>query len=117
MQARIELLQQLVKDAKNQIRNGFILGAVGLIFAAVGFVSYAEELLGFGSGWLALGTAGAAMLAVAFYLMIHADAQAVKWKKQLENAAPAAAPVAVKTPEAEAAVDNGDVYFDDLRIR
>jgi hypothetical protein len=89
------------------------LGAVGLVLAAVGFASYAEDLLGFGSGWLALGTAGAAMLAVAFYLMIRADTQAGKWKKQLENALPAAAPAAVKTAEAEAAADNGDVFFDE----
>ena len=82
-QARIALLKELVSDAKKQIRNGFVLGLLGLILASLGFFSFADSLLGFNTGWLAIGIAGAAMLTVAFYIMIHADKQEGKWKKQL----------------------------------
>ena len=107
--ARIALLQELIKDAKNEIRNGFILGLVGLLFASFGFFSYATSLLGFSLAWLALGMAGAAMVIVAFYAMIRADMQESKWKKELGNVASSA----VKGLEAEHFTDDGDEYFDE----
>jgi hypothetical protein len=108
-QAKSTLLQELVKDAKDQIRNGFILGLVGLLFASFGFFSYATSLLGFSPAWLALGMAGAAMVIAAFYVMIRADMQEGKWKRQLENVTSSA----VKSPEAEPSTDDGDEYFDE----
>jgi UPF0716 family protein affecting phage T7 exclusion len=107
-QARIALLQELIKDAKDQIRNGFILGLAGLLFASFGFFSYATGLLGFSPGWLALGMAGAAMVVAAFYVMIRADMQEGRWKRQLGNVASSA----VKSPEAESSTDD-DEYFDE----
>ena len=108
-QARIALLQELIKDAKDQIRNGFILGLAGLLFASFGFFSYATGLVGFGLAWLALGMAGAAMVIAAFYVMIRADMQEGKWKRQLENANSST----VKSPEAGPSTDDGDEYFDE----
>jgi hypothetical protein len=108
-QARIALLQELIKDAKDQIRNGFIFGLVGLLFASFGFFSYATSLLGSSLAWLVLGMAGAAMVIAAFYVMIRADMQRDKWKRQLGNVTSSA----VKSPEAEPPTDDGDEYFDE----
>jgi hypothetical protein len=108
-QARSTLLQELIKDAKDQIRNGFIFGLVGLLFASFGFFSYATSLLGFSPAWLALGMAGAAMVIAAFYVMIRADMQEGKWKRQLENVTFST----IKSPEAESSTDDGDEYFDE----
>ena len=108
-QAKIAFLEELVKDAKKEIKTGFILGLVGLIFASSGFFSYAADLLGFNLGWLALGIAGAAMVTGAFYIMIRADLQEGKWKKQLGNVGSSA----VKSPEPERSTDNDEKYFDE----
>jgi hypothetical protein len=108
-QARTALLQELIKDAKDQIRNGFILGLVGLLFASFGFFSYATDLLGFSPAWLALGMAGAAMVIAAFYVMIRADMQEGKWKRQLGNVTSSA----VKGLEPEASTDDDNEYFDE----
>ena len=108
-QARTALLQELVKDAKDRIRNGFILGLIGLLFASFGFFSFATDLLGFSLAWLALGMAGAAMVTAAFYLMIRADMQEGKWKRQLGNVTSSAS----KSPEAVASKDDGNEYFDE----
>jgi hypothetical protein len=111
-QAKIALLQELIKDAKTQIRNGFILGLAGLILASLGFLSYAESLAGFNLGWLALGMAGAAMVIAAFYLMIHADIQQDRWKRELGNATLATdTSSTAKSPEPEAS--ESDEYFDE----
>jgi hypothetical protein len=106
-QARTALLQELIKDARDQIRKGFIFGLVGLLLASFGFFFYATSLLGFSLAWLVLGMAGAAMVIGAFYVMIRADMQQGNWKKQLGNVASSA----VKSPEAEPSVD--DEYFDE----
>ena len=108
-QARIALLQDLIKDAKDQIRNGFILGLVGLLFASLGFFSYSTDLLAFSPAWLALGMAGAAMVIVAFYVMVRADMHKGKWKRQLGNVTSSA----VKSPELEPSTDDGNEYFDE----
>ena len=114
-QAGITLLKELVDDAKKQIRNGFVLGLLGLIIASLGFVSFAYDLLGFNPSWLALGIVGAAMLAVAFYIMIRADMQEDKWNKQLGGIIRNISPPAVtnSTPEPERSAENGDEYFDE----
>jgi hypothetical protein len=114
-QERIALLKELVIDAKKQIRNGFVLGLGGLILASLGFFSFVDSLLGFNTGWLTIGIIGAAMLAVAFYIMIHADIQEGKLKKQL-GAVPRNVPLsAIKnpTPAPERSAENGDEYFDE----
>ena len=108
-QASAAFLQELIKDAKAQIRNGFILGLVGLLFASFGFLSYATGTLGFSLAWLALGIAGAAMVIGAFYVMIHADMQQNRWKRQLV----AFASSAVKSPEATPSTVEGEEYFDE----
>ena len=108
-QARTALLQELIKDAKDQIRNGFIFGLVGLLFASFGFFSYTTSLLGFSLAWLALGMAGAAMVIAAFYVMIRADRLVGKWKRQLGNVTSSAA----KGPGAELSTDQGNEYFDE----
>jgi hypothetical protein len=108
-QAGTALLQELIKDAKNQIRNGLIVGLVGLLFASFGFFSYATSMLGFSPAWLALGMAGAAMVIAAFYVMIRADRLVGKWKRQLGNVTSSA----VKSPGAEPSTDQGDEYFDE----
>jgi hypothetical protein len=108
-QARTALLQELIKDAKDQLRNGFILGLVGLLFASFGFFSFATDLLGFSLVWLTLGMAGTAMIIAAFYVMIRADMQEGKWKRQLGNVTSSA----FKSPEAEASRDDGNEYFDE----
>jgi UPF0716 family protein affecting phage T7 exclusion len=108
-QARTALLQELIKDAKDQIRNGFIFGLVGLLFASFGFFSYAAGLLGFSPAWLALGVAGVAMVVAAFYVMINADMQEGKWKRELGNVTSSS----VQSPEAEPSTDDSEEYFDE----
>lgn len=111
-QARIALLQELIKDAKNQIRNGLVLGLVGLILAALGFLSYAEGFASFNFGWLTIGVVGAAMVVVAFYLMIQSDRKQERWQRELGNTVPAkTAFPTTETPEPEASGD--DEYFDE----
>ena len=114
-QERIALLKELVSNAKKQIRNGFVLGLGGLILASFGFFSFADSLLGFNTGWLAIGIIGAAMLAFAFYIMIHADMQEGKLKKQLGTNNGNVPPPAIKNPQPtpERSAENGDEYFDE----
>ena len=108
-QSKEALLQELISDAKKQIKNGFIFGLVGLFFAFSGFFSFAFDLLGFSIAWLAVGMAGAAMVVVAFYVMIRADLQEINWKRELVNVTSSV----IKTKEPELSVDNGDRYFDE----
>ena len=108
-QSNDALLQELIRDAKKQIRNGFIFGLVGLFFAFSGFFSFAVDFLGFSVAWLAVGIAGAAMVIVAFYVMIRADLREANWKRDLVNVTSSV----IRTKEPEHPADNGDKYFDE----
>jgi hypothetical protein len=108
-QGKISLLQELIKQGKGEIRNGFILGLFGLLFASFGFFSYGVGLWSLSLAWLALGTAGSAMVIAAFYVMIHVDRRMEDWKKQLRETT-----IPTKSLEAEpehSAADD-DQYFD-----
>lgn len=111
-EAKTVFLKQLIKDAKVQIRNGFILGIVGLSFTLFGFVSFVFNLVSFSFTWLTLGVFGIALLAIAFYVMIRADMQAGKRAKELSNIAPA---ISKSELPQTAADDNNtnDSYFDE----
>lgn len=107
-QARIGFLQELIKDAKDRIRNGFVFGVVGLLFASFGFFFYATGLIGFSIACLALGTAGLAMVIAAFYVMIRSDRQKGMWMSELRN-------ISLSVPnssEPEHPADDNDEYFD-----
>ena len=78
-------LQELIKDEAIQIRNGLVLGILGLLFASCGFFFYATSLLGFSLIFLALGLVGGAMVAIAFYVMIRADRLKENWLRELTN--------------------------------
>jgi hypothetical protein len=108
-QANTAFLQELIKDAKDQIRNGFILGVVGLLFASFGFFFYATGFLGFGPACLALGIAGVVTVIVAFYVMIRSDMRIGRWMRELENTALSTP----KSPETEHSVDDDDEYYDE----
>jgi len=102
-------LQELIKDAKDQVRNGFILGVVGLLFASFGFFFYATGFLGFNLACLALGMAGVATVIVAFYVMIRADMRISRWTRELGNIALSVP----KSPETVQTVDYDDEYYDE----
>lgn len=108
-QAKAAFLQELIKDAEDQIRNGFILGVVGLLFASFGFFFYATGLLDFSLACLALGIAGMAMVIVAFYVMIRSDMQKNRWMRELGNIAFSVP----KSPEPVHLIDNDDEYYDE----
>lgn len=108
-------LKELIKDAKNQIRNGFILSLIGLFFAGLGFFSFAIDLMRFNPGWLALGEAGAAMVIVGFYIMIRSDLQEAKWTRELGNITSQTqkSPEPSKSSESPQSTGGIDVYFDE----
>jgi hypothetical protein len=108
-QANTAFLQELIKDAKDQIRNGFILGVAGLLFASFGIFFYATGFLGFNLAFLTLGIAGVAMVTVAFYIMIRSDMRTERWKRELENIALSAP----KSPETAHSADDDDEYYDE----
>jgi len=108
-EAKTAFLQELIKDAEDQIRNCFILGVVGLLFASFGFFFYVTGLLGFSLACLALGIAGMAMVVVAFYVMIRSDMQEGRWMKELENIASSLP----KSPESVHSVNDEEEYYDE----
>ena len=111
-QSKITFLEELVKDTKKDIKNGFILGLVGLVFASSGFFSYVADLFGLNLGWLALGIIGSALIAGAFYIMIRADIQEGRWKRQFRNVTRKGNTSIVKNPERESSADHDEEYFD-----
>ena len=84
-QAKIKFLEELVKDAKKEIKNGHILGIVALLFAFLGFFSLAASLVRLQHGVVGIGKAGATVVTGDFYIMIRAEPQESKRKRQLRN--------------------------------